>query len=140
MKILLKGGRVIDPTQNIDAIMDILIIDGKIAELRANSAKTTAPKGITKIKEISLNGMIVAPGFIDMHTHLREPGFEYKETIQSGVASAVAGGFCAVACMPNTHPINDNASICSYIKKQAHIAGLARVYPICAITVGSNGE
>ena len=139
MKILLKGARVIDPTQKLDGVMDILITDGKITNIGVGVAQERIKKA-ERIKEINLAGLVVVPGLIDMHTHLRDPGFEYKETIATGAAAAVAGGFCAIACMPNTNPVNDSASICSYITKQTKVVGLARVYPIGAITLDSKGE
>ena len=102
MKILLTGARIIDPFQHMDADMDILLEDGKIAKIGVDISKYAKSKVSEKIKIIDLAGMIVVPGLIDMHTHLREPGLEYKETIASGTAAAVAGGFTSIACMPNT--------------------------------------
>ncbi len=134
MRLLLKGGRVIDPSRNFDQKADVLIEDGKIARIGSEGDK---PEEGTKI--IDVKGRLVVPGLIDMHTHLREPGYEYKESVLSGTQAAVAGGFTAVACMPNTKPINDNRSITEFILKQAKVASLARVYPIAAITIGSEG-
>lgn len=134
MKLLLKGARVIDPSQKIDARMDILIEEGKIAGCSSNI------KASQDVKVIDLTGMIVAPGLIDMHVHLREPGLEYKETIASGSAAAVAGGFTSIACMPNTEPVNDNRSITEFIRRKAAEANLANVYPIGAISIGSEGR
>jgi dihydroorotase len=134
MKLLLKNARVIDPTQKIDARMDVLIEDGKIA------ACSPDIKSSQDVKVIDLTGMIVAPGLIDMHTHLREPGLEYKETIASGSAAAVAGGFTSIACMPNTEPVNDNRSITEFIRRKASEANLANVYPIGAISADSEGK
>ena len=134
MKRLLKGARIIDPSQQIDAIMDILIEGGKISACEKNIQ--TAPD----ITIVDLAGMIVVPGLIDMHTHLREPGYEYKETIATGSAAAVAGGFTSIACMPNTSPINDNRGITEFIRRKASEANLANVYPIGAISVGSEGK
>jgi len=134
MKLLLKGARVIDPAQKIDVRMDVLVEDGKIAGCGSTI------KASPSIKVIELAGMIIAPGLIDMHTHLREPGLEYKETIASGSAAAVAGGFTSIACMPNTAPVNDNRSITEFIRRKAAEAGLANVYPIGAISVGSEGR
>ena len=134
MKLLLKGSRVIDPSQKIDGPMDILIDGGKI------TACAPSLKAGQDVKIIDLAGMILTPGLIDMHVHLREPGLEYKETIASGSAAAVAGGFTSVACMPNTEPVNDNRSITEFIRRKATEAGLANVYPIAAISVGSEGK
>ena len=139
MKLLLKGSRLIDPAQKIDSLMDILILDGKIADLGKDIIKTDKAKNSTDIKIIDLTGMIVTPGLIDMHTHLREPGFEYKETIATGCTAAVAGGFTSIACMPNTDPINDNRSITEFIRRKASEANMANVYPIGAISLGSKG-
>ncbi|MRR17497.1 MAG: dihydroorotase [Deltaproteobacteria bacterium] len=134
MKLLLKGSRVIDPSQKIDGPMDILIDDGKI--------KSCAPavKAGTDAKVIDLAGMTLTPGLIDMHVHLREPGMEYKETIATGAAAAVAGGFTTIACMPNTEPVNDNRSVTEFIRRKAAEAGLANVFPIGAISVDSEGR
>jgi dihydroorotase len=140
MKILLTGARIIDPVQNIDADMDILLEDGKIVRIGTDILKSAKSKDSGKIKIIELAGMIIVPGLIDMHTHLREPGLEYKETIASGTAAAVAGGFTSIACMPNTNPINDNRSITEFIKRKAVEASLANVYPIGAISKDSVGS
>ncbi len=134
MKRLLKGLRVIDPSQNMDAPLDILIEEGKITALEA--AIPASPD----ITVLDLSGRIAAPGLIDMHTHLREPGYEYKETIASGSAAAVTGGFTAIACMPNTDPVNDTRGITEFIRRKASLANLARVYPIAAISLGSEGK
>jgi dihydroorotase len=134
MNLLLKGARLIDPAQKIDARMDVLIEEGKIADCKP------AIKAGSDVKVIDLTGMIVAPGLIDMHVHLREPGQEYKETIASGSAAAVAGGFTSIACMPNTDPVNDNRSITEFIRRKAAQANLANVYPIGAISIGSEGK
>ena len=140
MKLLLTGARVIDPSQKMDAVADVLLENGKIAEITPDLAKTINSKDKGKVKTIDLAGMIVVPGLIDMHTHLREPGLEYKETIASGTAAAVAGGFTSVACMPNSSPINDNRSITEFIKRKAAEAGLANVHPIGAISKDSAGS
>lgn len=134
MKRLLKGGRVVDPANGKDGIFDVLIDGDRIAEvgkdLKADGAQVTNVPA----------GLIICPGFIDMHVHLREPGQEHKETVATGVASAVAGGFTAVACMPNTKPVNDNAGVTQLILQKAKEAGLARVYPIGAVSRGQKGE
>jgi dihydroorotase len=141
MKLLLTGARIIDPAQNMDSRMDIFLEDGKIAKIGANLSKSTKSKDAERItKIIDLTGMILVPGLIDMHTHLREPGFEYKETIASGASAAVAGGFTSIACMPNTNPINDSRSITEFIRRKAAQASLANVYPIGAISKDSAGS
>lgn len=139
MKLLLTGARIIDPAQNIDSRMDIFLEDGKIAKTGINLSKSIKSKNSEAIT-IALDGMILVPGLIDMHTHLREPGFEYKETIASGAAAAIAGGFTSIACMPNTNPINDNRSVTEFIKRKAAEAALVNVYPIGAISMDSAGS
>ncbi len=139
MKILIKGGRLIDPENQIDERMDIYIHNGKIRALQPASPRRSL-KDLTEYLLIPADDLIVTPGLIDMHTHLREPGEEYKETILTGVQAAVAGGFAAVACMPNTAPVNDNQSVCAYILHKAREARLARVFPIGAISLGLAGE
>jgi dihydroorotase len=134
MKRLLKGGRVIDPVNGIDGIYDVLIDGERIAAVGRD-----LPIDDASVIEIPA-GLIVCPGFIDIHVHLREPGQEHKETVASGTASAVAGGFTAVACMPNTTPVNDDANVTAYILSKAAEANLARVYPIGAVSRGSQGE
>ena len=127
MKVLLKGGRVIDPANGRDGEFDVLMDDGRIAVIDKD-----LPRNGCQVYEVR-KGWIVAPGLIDIHVHLREPGQEHKETIASGAAAAVAGGFTGVACMPNTDPINDHAGITQFIIKKAAEANLARVYPIGAV-------
>ena len=138
MKLLLKGGRIIDPSQNIDAEMDLLIENGKIAKMGRNLSDSE--NNSTTVKTLDLRNTLIVPGLIDMHTHLREPGHEYKETIQTGSEAAVAGGFTSIACMPNTNPINDNRSVTDFILKQAGICNMANVYPIAAISKMSEGK
>ena len=133
MTILIRGGQVIDPGR-LNAVADILIEDGKIA---AVGQHLTTPRGATIIEA---KDRLVLPGFVDLHVHFREPGFEYKETIQSGAAAAVAGGFTTVCCMPNTNPVNDNQAITEFILDRAREGGLANVLPIGAITKGSEGK
>jgi dihydroorotase len=134
MNILIKGGRIIDPSQGLDEKLDVLVVDGKIAEI---GKKLTAGKGV---EVIDAKGMIVAPGLIDMHVHLRDPGLEYKEDIVTGTRAAAAGGFTSVACMPNTKPVNDNKAVTSYIIAKAKAEGLVNVFPVGAITQGMKGE
>ena len=134
MKLLLTGGRILDPSKDIDLKADLLIEDGVVARIGKGQSK---PAKDTEIVEVA--GRVVVPGLIDIHTHLREPGHEYKESVLSGSEAAVAGGFTAVACMPNTKPVNDSRSVTEFILRQARIAGLARIYPIAAISMGSEG-
>ena len=134
MKRLLKGGRVVDPVNGIDGVHDVLIDGDRIARVGRD-----LPADGASVIEIP-QGLVVCPGFIDMHVHLREPGQEHKETVASGTAAAVAGGFTAVACMPNTTPVNDDANVTAYILSKAAAANLARVYPIGAVSRGSKGE
>ena len=133
-RLILKGGRVIDPANGRDGAFDVLIEDGRVARVAKD-----LPVDDAEVMEIA-RGWIVAPGLVDMHVHLREPGQEHKETIETGTASAVAGGFTAVACMPNTEPVNDHAGITQFILKRAAEARLAKVYPIGAVSLGSKGE
>src|SRR5689334_1376619 len=133
MSMVLKNGRVIDPASQTDRVADVLIVDGRIAGVAPN---LSSPKA----EVFDASGMIVAPGFIDMHVHLREPGFEHAETIESGSRAAAAGGFTSVCCMPNTKPVNDSAMVTSYIVEQARNKAVVNVFPIGAITKGSGGE
>jgi dihydroorotase len=134
--ILLKNGRVIDPVNGIDQIRDVLIADGKINAV-AQPGTLSEPAGCLVY---DLAGKWVVPGLIDMHVHLREPGHEYKETIATGTRAAAAGGFTAVAAMPNTKPVNDNQTVTLFLLAKAAEAGFARVYPVGAISCGSKGE
>src|SRR5262245_7913803 len=134
MRLLLKGGRVVDPAAARDGEFDVLIEGDRIARIGKRLPVDGAD--VLEVKP----GWIVAPGLIDIHVHLREPGQEHKETVATGTASAVAGGFTAVACMPNTDPVNDHPGITELILKRASAAGLARVYPIGAVSLGSKGE
>jgi dihydroorotase len=134
MRLLLKSVHLVDPAAGRNGTFDLLIDNGRIVAIEKN-----LPADGARVVELPA-GFVVTPGLIDIHVHLREPGQEHKETIASGVASAVAGGFTAVACMPNTTPINDNASVTELIVARAAQAGLARVYPIGAVSIGSNGE
>jgi dihydroorotase len=136
MTLLLKGGRVVDPATALDGVYDVLIQGDRIARVDRQIPIDSADVTVIDVPA----GCIVAPGLIDMHVHLREPGQEHKETVATGAAAAVAGGFTAVACMPNTDPVNDSAGVTEYILKKAAEAGLARVYPIGAVSRGSHGE
>ncbi len=141
MITLLKGARVIDPSQNIDEQLDLLIEGNLITKMGKDiPAEQSRKKEGPDIRILDLKGLVIAPGLIDIHTHLREPGFEYKETIQTGSEAACAGGFTAVACMANTNPINDNRSITEFICRKALETALVRVYPISAITMNLEGK
>jgi dihydroorotase len=133
MPIVIKNGRVIDPASNTDRVADVLIVDGRIAGVAPN---LSSPKA----EIFDAGGMIVAPGFIDMHVHLREPGFEHAETIESGSRAAAAGGFTSICCMPNTKPVNDSPMVTSYIVERGRSQAVVNVFPIGAITKGSAGE
>ncbi len=132
-KLIIRNGRVIDPASRLDAVRDVLVEEGRIAVIGEKLHVTGAEK-------FDAGGLIVAPGFIDMHVHLREPGFEYAETIESGSRAAAAGGFTSICCMPNTSPVNDNATVTSYIKERAERHAIVNVFPIGAITKNSAGE
>jgi len=141
MKLIIKNGRVVDPSQNIDGFYDIYIEDRKIIELVRHEKKNLKSQGNrTDSDEIDASGMIVIPGLIDMHVHLREPGFEYKETIKTGTEAAVRGGITSVCCMPNTNPVNDTPGITEFILRKAIQEGSCTVFPIGAITKGQKGE
>ncbi|GAB1722938.1 MAG: hypothetical protein NTNFB01_18340 [Nitrospira sp.] len=131
--ILIKGGHVIDPGR-VNGVADVLIENGKISAVGQTLA---APAGATVIQAA---GQLVLPGFVDLHVHFREPGFEYKETIQSGTEAAVAGGFTTVCAMPNTNPVNDNQAVTEFMLERAKAAGNANLYPIGAITKRSEGK
>ena len=162
MKVVIQKGHIIDPSQGIDGIGDVLIEDGKIkgikiqntevrsqkSEIRSQKSNPPTPPfskggrgGIkdSELRTINAEGMFVIPGLIDMHVHLREPGFEYKETIKTGTAAAIRGGFTTVCCMPNTFPINDNASVTEFIIRKS-LDGLCTVLPIGAITKVQEGK
>jgi dihydroorotase len=134
--LLVKNGRVLDPASKTDAAIDILLDGEKIKEV-ASAGKITAQQN-TEVFDAA--GLIVAPGFIDLHAHLREPGQESSETIETGTRAAARGGFTAVCCMPNTKPVNDNASVTRFMLDRAKVAGSVRVWPIGAASVGSKGE
>ena len=133
-RLLIRNGRVIDPSQGLDQGMDVLLENGSVAAL---GERLDVP---SETRVLDAAGLVVAPGFIDLHTHLREPGFEHKETIESGCRAAVAGGFTSLCCMPDTNPVNDDPSVTSFIRKRAEQIGLARVYPVGALSVGLEGE
>ena len=133
MRLLVKGGRVVDPSRGLDEAADVLLADGLVADV--------GPKLAARGAEVfDADGLVVCPGFIDLHVHLREPGREDKETIATGTRAAAAGGFTAVCAMPNTDPVNDTAGITRSILERARLGGAARVFPIGAFTRGSRGE
>jgi dihydroorotase len=133
MQLIIRQGRVVDPSQKLNKVMDLGVDDGRVVEI--------APKiGKKAKKEVDARGLIVMPGFIDMHVHLREPGREDAETIESGANAAARGGFTAVACMPNTSPVNDSEAVTSFILERARDVSKVAVYPIGAITKGSQGK
>lgn len=133
MKLRIKGGQLIDPANDINEVMDILIEDGKVIEI---ASEIKADDCI----DIDAAGKWVCPGFIDMHVHLREPGFEYKENIASGTRAAAAGGFTTVCCMPNTDPVIDNAAIATFVRERAKKSGIVNVLPIGSITKQQEGK
>jgi dihydroorotase len=138
MKLLITNGRMVDPANRLNNILDLLIVDGKIAKV---GAKLLESLGTAKDSQIiDASGKLVLPGLIDLHTHLREPGFEYKETIKTGTAAAAAGGFTTICVMPNTNPVNDNQSVTEFIMDKARKEGMVNVCPIGAITKGSLGQ
>jgi len=133
MNLLITNGRVIDPANGLDATADVLILGGVVSRV---GPRLEAPAGTPTV---DAGGRVVAPGFIDIHIHLREPGFEYKETVATGTRAAAAGGFTAVACMANTSPVNDTRAVTDYILAEARAHGVVRVYPIGAVTRGLKG-
>ncbi|MGR6835667.1 dihydroorotase [Syntrophomonas erecta] len=133
MKLLIKGGQVIDPANDINEIRDVLIEDGLVKAVEAGLS-------ISDGEILEAQGKLVCPGFIDMHVHLREPGFEYKEDIASGTRAAAAGGFTTVCCMPNTSPVIDNAAVASFVRERAQRAGVVNVHPIGAISKNQEGK
>jgi len=155
VRIHIQNGRIIDPSQGLDTIGDIVIDDGKIKEVITQESKQKlqdknkdpinresciVDRASDDCRIIDASRMIVIPGLVDMHVHLREPGFEHKETIKTGTMAAVKGGFTTVCCMPNTFPVNDNASVTEFIKRKASQEGYCTVLPIGAITKGQKGE
>lgn len=135
MKTLIANGYIVDPAQGINTGRDLLIEDGRVIGVLERGEE--APRDV---ELLDATGLIVAPGFIDLHTHLREPGAEYKETIATGAAAAVAGGWTTICAMPNTDPVNDNAAVTRFIIEQAERAQLANVFPVGALTKGSGGS
>jgi dihydroorotase len=132
--VLLRGGRVIDPSRGIDQTLDVFLKDGVVARV---DEKVSPPKGA---EVVDASGLVVAPGFVDLHTHLREPGYEYKETIASGTMAAAAGGFTSVCCMANTNPVIDDAPAVSFVVRRIRETARVRVYPIGALSKRLEGE
>ncbi|MEK6719018.1 MAG: dihydroorotase [candidate division NC10 bacterium] len=137
MRILIEGGRVIDPANKVDAVLDVWIEDGRIAALGPQPPARQAPP---PDRVLDARGKVVCPGFVDLHVHLREPGREDKETIATGTRAAARGGFTSVCCMPNTSPVNDNQSVTEFILDRARREGAVNVFPVGAITKGQQGE
>src|SRR6516162_3208463 len=133
MPLLIRNGHVMDPASRTDRVADVLIRDGTIAAVAPNLS-------LPQAEIFDATGLVVAPGFIDMHVHLREPGFEHAETIESGARAAAAGGFTSICAMPNTKPVNDSTNVTSYIVEKARRMAVVNVFPIGAITKGSEGE
>ena len=140
MKIIIKNGHIIDPSQGLDEIGDVIIKDGKIAEIIMDKSGKKMKDKDPSMQAVDASGFFVMPGFVDMHSHLREPGYEYKETIRTGTIAAVRGGFTSVCPMPNTNPVNDNVSVTKYIIKKALEEGSCSVFPVGAITKDSQGK
>lgn len=134
MNLLIKNGRVIDPSQGFDDVADVLVEAGLVKEIGKN---LKAPAGV---ETVDATGKYVVPGLVDMHVHLRDPGLEYKEDIVSGTRAAAAGGFTSIACMPNTKPVIDNKTVASYIINKAKSEGFCNVFPVGCITYGMGGE
>ncbi len=132
--MLIRGGRVIDPSQNIDEHLDLLLVGGRVAGLGRNLQASD----VSEVVDVA--GLVVAPGLVDLHVHLREPGDEHKETIASGARAAVAGGFTSICAMPNTRPPIDDPAAVGFVRAEGERAGFARVYPVGAVSVGLEGE
>ena len=133
-RLLIRNGRVVDPSQGLDQGMDLLIEDGVVADLGEKLTSTS------DIPTLDAAGLVVAPGFIDLHTHLREPGFEYKETITTGLSAAAAGGYTAVCAMADTEPTNDDPSVTRFVREKAEEVGGCRMYPLGAVSKGRQGD
>ena len=134
MNLLIKNGRIVDPVNHVDQVADLLIEDGKVMQIAQEIPVTS------DTETIDATGQWVVPGLIDLHTHLREPGYEYKETIRTGTMAAAAGGFTTICCMPNTKPVNDSQAVTEFILRKAATEGMVNVLPVGAITKGCQGE
>ncbi|MEX0843558.1 MAG: amidohydrolase family protein, partial [Gemmatimonadota bacterium] len=133
-KVLLRGGRVVDPEQRLDGELDVLLADGRVARLGEN---LPAPEDG---EVVDCRGLVVTPGLVDVHVHLREPGGERKETIASGARAAAAGGFTSICAMPNTDPVIDSPATVGFVAAAGRAAAMARVYPVGALSIGQEGE
>ncbi|HSB78231.1 MAG TPA: dihydroorotase [Candidatus Methylomirabilis sp.] len=141
MKILIEGGRVIDPANDVDAVLDVLIEDGRIADVRGTDEQAKAGRPTPPADRIlDARGKVVCPGFVDLHVHLREPGREDMETIATGTRAAARGGFTSVCAMPNTNPVNDNQSVTDFVLDRSRREGAVNVFPVGAISKGQQGE
>ncbi|MBI5491469.1 MAG: dihydroorotase [Deltaproteobacteria bacterium] len=139
-RLVIRNGRLVDPSSNIDGVYNIYVMAGRIASVKPSKTDTTEiTPGAPGLEIIEAEGLLVVPGLIDVHTHLREPGFEYKETVQTGAQAALAGGFTTILCMANTKPVNDNESVTRYILKKAEASGCA-VLPVGALSRAQKGE
>src|SRR6056297_490756 len=140
MRIVIKGGRVVDPDR-LDGIRDVFIEDDQIAAVIGQEEDAGRPFGENDAdRVIAAQDCIVSPGLVDMHVHLREPGEEYKETIETGIRAAAAGGFTSICCMPNTKPVNDSKEVTTYIISRAKSFRSVRVFPVAAVSMGLEGE
>jgi dihydroorotase len=142
VRLLIRGGRIVDPASRFDDTVDLLIDAGKVVYLGPDAAEVAARQEAAPgpLQVVEAQGLVVVPGLVDIHTHLRDPGYEYKESIETGSAAAAAGGFTAIACMANTNPVNDHAAVTEYILDKARSIGLVHVYPIGAVSVNLAGE
>ncbi len=139
-RLIIRGGRLFDPSTGTDGIHNLYVMGGRIASFKPADRDTTEINPGPGVEVIDARGLLVTPGLIDVHTHLREPGFEYKETIRTGTLSAAAGGFTSILCMANTAPVNDNESVTRYILEKAKEEGAVNVFPVGALSVGQKGE
>jgi dihydroorotase len=139
--LLIRGGRIIDPGQGVDQVGDLLVADGKIVQIGGTITPSPSLSVIlSRAKNLGASGLVVCPGFVDLHCHLREPGFEEKETIATGTRAAARGGFTTVCCMPNTSPPLDSPSVVARVKRKAGKESLIAVLPIGCVTKGRKGE
>src|SRR5262245_54687051 len=137
--LVLRGGRVIDPSRGLDEVADVVVDGSRIVRVGRGAAPPTPSVTRDDIRVIDATGLWVIPGLVDLHVHFREPGFEYKEDIASGLRAAAAGGFTSVCAMPNTRPVNDTRAITEMMMARARESGGPRLYPFGAATLGSNG-